>query len=88
MRNMYIGDGALNSHKRDCFLLNSGHQPTRMEYSQSNLRLMSPRPFSINQSICEELALKGGNDNTNAATGVISQNTDEIIKLRKQVSII
>lgn len=88
MRNIYIGDGGLDSSKRDMTnLVTSGNQPARVIGTASAMRLLSPRPFSVSASICDELALKCPRELSNAAHGLISQETDEAVRLRKQVSV-
>jgi hypothetical protein len=87
MRNIYIGDGGLDSSKRDMTnLVTSGNQPTRIAHTATAMRLLSPRPFSVSASICDEYALKCPRESSNAAHGLISCETDETVRLRKQVS--
>jgi hypothetical protein len=84
---MYIGDGGLDSSKREItHTMTPGNQPLRIGNTSTAMRLMSPRPFSSNTSYCDEYTLKCPRDTSNAAHGLISCETDETVRLRKQVS--
>jgi len=51
-----------------------------------NIQNMSPRPFSVSQSVGDDFMLKGPRDSSNAFNGLISCDTDEVVRLRKLVS--
>ena len=48
MRNMNFADGALNPHKRDQWVVTPVQQPSRNVTATTGVRLLSPKPFSVN----------------------------------------
>jgi hypothetical protein len=80
MRNMAEPESNLDSSKRDVMV-----SPTIPVSRLHNLQAMSPRPFSVSQSLGDDFMLKCPRDSSNAFNGLISCDTDEVVRLRKLV---